>query len=46
MGSNFTAVVTLVQDPEMLELGGKKVTKIRCVDKATSKKHVDRFFNA
>lgn len=29
-----------------MELGGKKVTKIRVVDKALSKKHVDRFFNA
>jgi single-stranded DNA-binding protein len=45
MGSSFTAVVTVVQDPETLELGGKPCTKLRLVDKALSKKHEDRFFN-
>lgn len=44
--SSYACVATVVQDPEKLDLGGKPCTKLRCVDKALSKKHEDRFFNA
>jgi single-stranded DNA-binding protein len=44
--SNYSCVATVVQEPESLTLGGKECTKLRLVDKALSKKHEDRFFNA
>jgi single-stranded DNA-binding protein len=46
MSSSYTCAATVVQDPESLELGGKPAVKLRLVDKALSKKHEDRFFNA
>lgn len=46
MSSIYACVATVVQDPESLELGGKPAVKLRLVDKALSKKHKDRFFNA
>jgi single-stranded DNA-binding protein len=45
MSNNYTAVVTLVQDPEGLTLKDKPATKIRFAVKATSKKNNDRFVN-
>jgi single-stranded DNA-binding protein len=46
MSSIYACVATVVQDPESLELGGKSAVKLRLVDKALSKRHEDRFFNA
>lgn len=46
MSSSYTCAATVVQDPEKLTLGGKDAAKLRLVDKALSKKHEDRFFNA
>ena len=46
MSSSYTCAATIVQDPETITLGGKEAVKLRCVDKALSKKHEDRFFNA
>jgi hypothetical protein len=46
MSSNYTCAATVVQTPEAVELGGKKCARLRLVDKAISKRHEDRFFNA
>lgn len=46
MSSSYTCVAVVVQEPEKLVMGGKPTTKLRLVDKAISKRHEDRFFNA
>lgn len=45
MSSNFSAVGTLVQDPEQITIKDKAATKIRFAVKATSKRNEDRFIN-
>lgn len=44
MSNNCVFVVNLGKDPEKLELGGREVWKIRCAEKAASKKATTRWF--
>ncbi len=46
MSNNGTYIVNLGKDPEPLVLGGKDVFKIRCAEKAASKKAITRWFTA
>lgn len=46
MSNNGTYIVNLGKDPEELELGGRKCFKLRCAEKAATKKAVTRWFTA
>lgn len=43
--NNFSAIVHLGADPEVLTLGGREVAKLRCAEKAYGKKAKTRWFN-
>ncbi len=44
MSNSFTAIVNLGKDPEQIELGGRPIVKLRCAEKAASKKSETRWF--
>ena len=44
--NNYTAIVTLGKDPEVVKLGEREGRKVRVVDKTYGKKAVDRWFTA
>jgi single-stranded DNA-binding protein len=46
MSNNGTWVVNLGKDPEKLSLGGRDCYKLRCAEKAATKKAITRWFTA
>lgn len=46
MSNNGTYIVNLGKDPEKLELGGRECYKLRCAEKAATKKAITRWFTA
>lgn len=46
MSNNGTYIVNLGKDPEELELGGRPCMKLRCAEKAATKKAITRWFTA
>lgn len=46
MANHGTYFVNLGKDPELLDLGGRNVYKLRCAEKAANKKAVTRWFSA
>jgi single-stranded DNA-binding protein len=46
VSNNGTYIVNLGKDPEKLELGGRECFKLRCAEKAATKKAITRWFTA
>lgn len=46
MANSYTGFVNLGRDPEPLTLGGRECYKLRCAEKAASKKAITRWFTA
>ena len=46
MSNNGTYIVNLGKDPEKLTLGGRDCYKLRCAEKAATKKAITRWFTA
>lgn len=46
MSNSGTYIVNLGKDPEKLELGGRECYKLRCGEKAATKKAITRWFTA
>ena len=46
MSNNGTYIVNLGKDPEAISLGGRECYKLRCAEKAATKKAITRWFTA